>query len=212
MNTTLLSRFIIMILGNIFIGFAVTLFRIADIGADPFTTFILGGQFVTHMSYGVTTIVINLIIIIPLIIFGRDLIGWGTVVNMFGIGLISDGFISVYNNLDIVTDNFIAQLIVALVGVVMLALGASLYITASLGVSPYDGMGIIVERLTKQRVRYANARILQDVIAVIGGVILGATFGVATLFAAFLTGPLITYFNYNVSSKLFERLNKSFKH
>lgn len=164
------------------------------------------------MSYGITTIIVNVIIIIPLIIFGRDLIGWGTVVNMFGIGLISDGFLSVYNNLGIVADNFLAQLMVASVGVVMLALGASLYITASLGVSPYDGMGIIVERLAKQRVKYATARIVQDVIAVIAGVILGATFGVATLFAAFLTGPLITFFNYNVSSKLFERLDKSLKH
>lgn len=212
MNKTFLIRFIIMILGNLSIGFAVTLFRIADIGADPFTTFILGAQFLTHMSYGITTIIVNVIIIIPLIIFGRDLIGWGTVVNMFGIGLISDGFLSVYNNLGIVADNFLAQLMVASVGVVMLALGASLYITASLGVSPYDGMGIIVERLAKQRVKYATARIVQDVIAVIAGVILGATFGVATLFAAFLTGPLITFFNYNVSSKLFERLDKSLKH
>ena len=211
MNSKLLSRFVIMILGNVFIGFAVTLFRIADIGADPFTTFIMGAQFLTDMTYGITSIIVNVFIIVPIIIFGRDLIGWGTFINMVGIGLISDGFLFVYNSFDIVSSNFLTQLMIAIVGVVTLAFGASLYITASLGVSPYDGAGIIVERLTSKRVKYASARIVQDISAVVVGVILGATFGVATLFAAFLTGPLITYFNNNVSTGIFKRLDKSFK-
>lgn len=206
MKSTMISRFILMIFGNIFIGFAVTLFRIADIGADPFTMFILGGQFLTNLSYGVTTIVINLIIIIPLILFGRDLISWGTFVNMIGIGLISDGFLSVYNLFNIESLSFLTQLIVGILAVIVIAFGASLYITANLGVSPYDGMGIIIERLTDKRVKYAKARIIQDVIAVVAGVILGATFGVATLLSAFLTGPLITFFNTRVSEKLFARL------
>ncbi|HJE20480.1 MAG TPA: membrane protein [Aliicoccus persicus] len=210
MKSTTISRFILMILGNIFIGFAVTLFRIADIGADPFTTFIFGGQFVTNLSYGVTTIVINLIIIIPLILFGRDLVSWGTFVNMFGIGLISDGFISIYHLMGIDSLSFLTQLIVASIGVIVIAFGASMYITANLGVSPYDGMGIIVERLSEKRVKYARARIIQDVIAVVAGVILGATFGVATLISAFLTGPLITFFNTRVSERLFARLEKVF--
>ncbi len=210
MNSTTISRFILMILGNIFIGFAVTLFRIADIGADPFTTFILGGQSVTHLSYGVTTIIINVIIIVPLIIYGKDLVSYGTFVNMIGIGFISDGFLSIYALLEVDSLTFLTQLMIALMGVVVIAFGASLYITANLGVSPYDGMGIIMERLTEKRVKYARARIIQDIIAVIGGVILGATFGVATLFAAFLTGPLITFFNLNVSEKLFARLDKIF--
>lgn len=208
MKSATVSRFILMILGNIVIGFAVALFRIADIGADPFTMFILGGQFVTHLSYGVTTVIINAIIIIPLLLFGRGLVSYGTFVNMIGIGFISDGFISVYNLLQIDSPSFLTQLMVALIGVVVIAFGASLYITANLGVSPYDGMGIIVELLSDKRVMYARARIIQDVIAVVVGVILGATFGVATLFAAFLTGPLITFFNRNLSEKLFERIDR----
>lgn len=212
MNTTFLSRFIIMILGNLFIGFAVTLFRIADIGADPFTTFILGIQSLTVMSYGITSIIVNFIIIVPMIIYGRDLIGWGTFINMIGIGLISDGFMFIYLNLGIAPEYFVMQLIIAVFGVVILAFGASLYITAALGVSPYDGVGIIVERLTEQSVRYASARVIQDVIAVVVGIIFSATFGIATLLAAFLTGPLITFFNQNISSRLFTRLDKSFKH
>ena len=63
-------------------GVSVGLFFVADMGTDPLSTLSRGLSMVLPVSYGNCQLGINILLILLMIAFQRDLIGPGTVVNM----------------------------------------------------------------------------------------------------------------------------------
>ncbi len=75
-----------------------------------------------------------------------------------------------------------------------------MYQTASLGVSPYDSLSIILSRRT--RLPYVGCRVLTDTVSVLLCMLLGGVIGVGTLICAVGLGPVIAFFNRAVSRRL----------
>ena len=80
-----------------------------------------------------------------------------------------------------------------LLGVVCQILGCSFYVTANLGMAPYDCVSFIVPNRTKIPFRWW--RIISDFTCVAIGFLCGATVGLGTLIMAFGTGPLLPLCN-----------------
>ena len=86
-----------------------------------------------------------------------------------------------------------------------LCLGASLYITAALGVSSYDAMSLIMADRKVFGLKYRYCRIATDVLCVLFGFFGHADIGAATVLTAFCMGPFISFMNEKISEPLLHR-------
>ncbi|WP_256860533.1 YczE/YyaS/YitT family protein [Paraliobacillus ryukyuensis] len=202
MQTQMFRRVALVILGNVFIGLAVSLLRIANLGTDPFSTMNLGLSSTLNLSLGIFQVIINLVLFPLMIVYLRNSIGLGTIVNMFGIGFISDFFVYIYFNLFEQIPGLELRLIFMLVAVALTSLGVALYVTPDLGMAPYDALAFVIEKVSNGNIRFSIARMITDVSAVIIGFMFGAVVGVATVILAFFLGPFIQFFRVRVAEPL----------
>lgn len=204
MKKNLTVRLLYTILGIILIGFAVAFVRIASLGTDPFTTLNLGITEFTGLRYGITSILTTTIATIFILFVDKRLIGLGTILNILLVGNISDIIVNFVLGTFGQAEALWLRTIIAILGVLFLAIGAAMNIVANLGVSPYDALPLVAETLGKGKIRFQYARIVLDISSVGIGYVLGATVGAMTLVSAFLMGPLLQFFRI----KFFKLLQK----
>lgn len=193
------KRIFWMVLGNVVIALGVCLFKLSLMGTDPSMSFAIGLGVVTGLDMAVTWIILNSIFFVMVFIFGRDLIGIGTVFNWFGIGILSNLWTKLLSAFITFSDDT-ASFIVLLLGVVFLSLGISIYQKTKLGVAPYDALAIILSRRFHKP--YFWCRVATDAVCVTGALLCHGAVGWGTVFAAFGMGPIISLFDKNVTDKL----------
>lgn len=200
------KRLLFMLLGNFCIGLASATFRIADFGTDPFTCMNLGLSSHFGINYGFFQMCVNIGLFIPVTIMARESFGIGGVFNMLGIGYISDFMVWVYGCLGLsvtgLHEMVPIRILFVFVALITLGFGCGLYMECDLGASPYDMIPQIIEDKTKGRFQFRWARVMDDIICVTIGFLMGATVGFATLIVAFGTGPLFSFFREKVAKKM----------
>ncbi len=193
--------FIGVIIGNIFIGLGVGIFKLSMMGNDPFDGMNMALADITGIYYPVLQIIVNLILFLVQLAYGRKLIGFGTVINAFFLGYIATFFYNLLFGFVGEPQSFTLRLFIVFVGVLAISLGLSLYQTANLGVAPYDALALIInERFPK--IQYFLARIMCDAVCALVCFLAGGIVGIGTLVSAFGFGPFIQFFNNTVSNKI----------
>lgn len=189
---------VLMILGVICIGISVGLLKLSSFGTDPFACMNTGVSAHLPISFGTYQLIVNIVLLVFMILFYRQGLGLGTVVNMVGVGYVTDFTIWIMSKLGITIEYlepmWIWRIVCLLAGLVVLCFGIALYMGCNLGIAPYDALGIIVEQSTKERVKFKWARVITDIICVTIGISFGGPLGIATVITAFFTGPLVSLF------------------
>ena len=197
-------RVIGIFVAHIIIGLAINLLRISLFGNDPFSCMQLGFSKYFEMSYGTCVIIFNLIAIVPIFIIDRSYIQFGTLVNMFLLGPIVDGWYAltllIYPDIGYIS--FATRVALLIIGVIVCCYGCSMYMITNLGMGPYDALGWIIEKVSKKKIPFKYARIGIDTVATTTGFIFGSIVGAGTLIMALGTGPLITFFNDSINRAL----------
>ncbi len=181
------------------IGIGIGCAVFVNLGTDPGTTFFMGISHSSGLTFGTAVALSNSILFIPLFLLDRKIINIGTFVNMFGVGYIVEAiahFLS--KNLPPLPLPF--HFIILFVGILLLCLGAALYLNCSLGQSPWDAIGNIVIIYYPQW-KYSNIRMIQDLIGLSLGVLLGAEIGIASIIFALFIGPGIGYFSNQIQKR-----------
>lgn len=188
-------RITAMLAAVIIMGIGVSLYVLGGMGADPFSTLNLGVSSKLGLTFGTWQIIFNGILLAAIFFIDRSMLGLGTLGNMFLIGITADMFNSLLADIAPPTEELGIPLRVALtlLGVVCQILGCSFYVTANLGMAPYDCVSFIVPNRTKIPFRWW--RIISDFTCVVIGFLCGATVGLGTLIMAFGTGPLLPLCN-----------------
>lgn len=199
------KRFIIMIIGNLLIGIGVSIFKISGMGTDPCSSMVMSLAEKFNISFATFLIFVNAILFIIEAFLGRHFIGAGTFVNAVLLGYVITFFHGIWLKLFGVPGLFWQRIIIMLVGVIVCSLGVSLYQSSDMGVAPYDSLSLIMkERISK--LSYFWHRIVTDAIAVLIGIaaggITGGLIGLGTLVSVFGLGPIIQFFNVNVTKKI----------
>lgn len=137
------------------------------------------------LSIGLWSIIMGILIIIIASIGLREFPKIGTFVNMTCVGI----FIDLFNWLIPTPETLFTQLTAFIIGVLLMATGAGVYISARLGTGPRDSlMLLIVQRFNSS---IAVARTIMEICVAVVGYLLGGPIGVGTAIIAFALGPVI---------------------
>lgn len=196
-------RLIVMVFGNIFLGMGISIYKFAGLGNDPFSGMVMALSDVVGMSYANFLVVINIFVFLLELLFGKQFIGAGTIVNAFFLGYIVTFFYDLWLNFFALPEAFVVKILIMLVGTVVTGFGVSLYQTPNAGVAPYDSLSIIMsKRISK--VSYFWHRIATDAFCALVCFLAGGIVGLGTLVSALGLGPVIDFFNIHFTRKLFK--------
>jgi uncharacterized membrane protein YczE len=158
----------------------------ANIGAPPWDVFHQGIANQTGISIGKIIVLTGfslLLLWIPL----KQKPGLGTILNALEIGLVADIALGIIPE----PSNILIRILMALSGIVVVAIGSGLYIGSALGPGPRDGL---MTGLAKRGIPIRKGRTAVEVIVLVTGWLLGCQVGVATFAFAFGVGPLVHFF------------------
>lgn len=171
-------------------------------GTDPASFMNLNVSTLFGWSMGRTQVSIYALMLVFTILFGVEMIGFGTLANMFLIGYVIDicrwfwkntGFAQVLSE-----GNFALRLAVFAVVLILFAIAAAVYINAQMGVAPYDAVPNIFSRWLP-KIPFFIVRITFDFSAVLIGVLAGKLNPdgiqgsiLGSIIMSFLLGPVIT--------------------
>ena len=174
-----------------FLCFGLSLFGLGEgllivsaAGASPWSVLAQGIYLNIGFSVGIITVVISVIVLflwLPL----NQKPGIGTILNALIIGLMIDVCIKFVPT----PENYISQLLLAIIAVLTVGLGGGIYLVGNLGAGPRDGLMIGLQQKTNLPIAAVRAFLEITVMSI--GWYLGGTVGVGTLLFAFGIGPAV---------------------
>ena len=194
-----LIRCLILMVGLIIAHFGVTLYLMADLGADPFNVLIQGLFRTTQsvfsgvpITHGNVHIAVSFLIILILLVMGRTYVKIGTLLCMLCGGLIIDIFTIILTPLFSMEHPIWIDYCVEVIACVILAFGMTIVIKSDAGTGPNDLVAVVIS--DKLHFKFSVVRILTDLTFVAIGFLLGGALGVGTIICAFLVGPVAGFF------------------
>lgn len=154
------ARFVWVVVGVLVIGLGSGLLKAIDVGVDPYTAANIGISTLLGWDLGSYQLLSNLVLFIPMLIWGRKYIGVGSAVNMVFAGYAIQFFAGVLTPLVPADPAPVVTMILFVVGICVFALGASLYMTAALGTALYDALAPMIVDATGAK--YRVVRTAQD--------------------------------------------------
>lgn len=191
-------RVVILLIGLVIAHLGVTLFLLADLGADPFNVLIQGlfrtiqGAGVTVLTHGNVHMGICFLIILALLAIDRSYVKIGTLLCMICGGPIIDVFSLLLTPVFAAVPAMAFKVVMLAAGCVILAFGMTLVIKSDAGTGPNDLVAVVISDKTKRK--FSIIRVVVDFSFVAVGFALGGQFGAGTIICAFLVGPVAGFF------------------
>ncbi|GAA2991109.1 MULTISPECIES: membrane protein YczE [Streptomyces] len=179
-------------LTHLFVGLALygassALMVRAGLGMEPWGVLHQGLAGRTGLSIGVVSIVVGAVVLLLWIPI-RQRPGFGTVSNVFAVGLAMDGTLALVPDVR----GLAARIAVLVAGIALNGVATGLYISARFGPGPRDGLMTGLHRLTGRSIRLVRTAI--EVAVVATGFLLGGSLGAGTVLYALAIGPLAQFF------------------
>ncbi|MFD4878684.1 YitT family protein [Streptomyces sp. NPDC058420] len=180
-------RLVQLYVGLALYGASSALLVASGLGLEPWNVLHQGLAELTGLTIGVVSIIVGaavLLLWIPL----RQRPGLGTVSNVFVVGLAMDGTLALLPGVH----GLAVRIPLLLAGIVLNGVATGLYISASFGPGPRDGLMTGLHQRTGRSIRLIRTAI--EVAVVATGFALGGTVGIGTLLYALAIGPLAQLF------------------
>ena len=178
------STFFFLCFGLSIFGLGEGLLIVSFTGASPWSVLAQGISLNINLSIGTITLLISIAVLILWIPLGQKP-GMGTIFNALIIAIMIDLCIKYVPT----PSNYIHQLLLAVVSVVMVGIGGGIYLVSNLGAGPRDGLMIGLQKLTNFPIAVVRATLEISVVSI--GWYLGGTVGIGTLLFAFGIGPCV---------------------
>ena len=199
----MVKRILMSIFGVLICGVAVGFFKRAMFGVDPFQSLMSGLDSIFPIDFGTLYVIVNVVMLLFSLIFDRHYIGLATFINLFLIGYIAEFSLNTLEKF-FPALGISGRSVCLIIGILIICVASSFYMTADIGVSTYDAVALIISN-TWHVGKFKYVRIVTDVICVILGVALyflsgspvsgiGAVVGAGTVITAFFMGPLVDFF------------------
>ncbi len=178
------STFFFLCFGLSLFGLGEGLLIVSFTGASPWSVLAQGISLNVNLSIGTITLLISIAVLILWIPLGQKP-GMGTIFNALIIAIMIDLCIKYVPT----PSNYIHQLLLAVISVIMVGIGGGIYLVSNLGAGPRDGLMIGLQKVTNFPIAVVRATLEISVVSI--GWYLGGTVGAGTLLFAFGIGPCV---------------------
>ena len=178
------STFFFLCFGLMLFGLGEGLLIVSFTGASPWSVLAQGISLNVNLSIGTITFLISVAVLILWIPLGQKP-GMGTIPVSYTHLIMIDLCIKFVPT----PSNYLNQLILAVISVMMVGIGGGIYLVSNLGAGPRDGLMIGLQKVTNLPVAAVRAFLEISVVSI--GWYLGGTVGVGTLLFAFGIGPCV---------------------
>ena len=178
------STFFFLCFGLTLFGLGEGLLIVSFTGASPWSVLAQGISLNVNLSIGTITLLVSIAVLILWIPLGQRP-GMGTIFNALIIALMIDLCIKFVPT----PSNYIHQIILAIVSVILVGVGGGIYLVSNLGPGPRDGLMIGLQKVSNLPIAAVRATLEISVVGI--GWYLGGTVGVGTLLFAFGIGPCV---------------------
>ena len=147
----------------------------------------------TGLSFGTVMVITNAIFFIPELIWGRKMIGIGTIANMVLIGYISD-LCRMLEAEYLPAMLFTAQPYRTLtfsIALLLFLISVALYMNADMGLAPFDAIPKMLS--SALHIPFCAARMSWDFLIILAGILVGGHLPVGTVILAFTIGPAVSF-------------------
>ena len=180
------STFFFLCFGLMLFGLGEGLLIVSFTGASPWSVLAQGISLNVNLSIGTITLFISIVVLLLWIPLGQKP-GMGTIFNALIIAIMIDLCIKYVPT----PSNYIYQLLLAVISVIMVGIGGGIYLVSNLGAGPRDGLMIGLQKLTNFPIAVVRATLEISVVSI--GWYLGGTVGIGTLFFAFGIVPCVAF-------------------
>ena len=178
------STFFFLCFGLSLFGLGEGLLIVSFTGASPWSVLAQGISLNVNLSIGTITLLISISVLILWIPLGQKP-GMGTIFNALIIAIMIDLCIKYVPT----PSNYIYQLLLAVISVIMVGIGGGIYLVSNLGAGLRDGLMIGLQKLTNFPIAVVRGTLEISVVSI--GWYLGGTVGIGTLLFAFGIGPCV---------------------
>ncbi len=180
------KRLLVLLSGVILFAVGGLFFYSSGIGMDPLSVFYGGVSTVLNIRIGSAAFLINVLILFLLIFVDRSQIGIGTLAVSLGIGPLLNILLHFFSYTAV---GWRLALLSSLLGLMCYSTAIALCVHADLGCGPVDALMLYLSN--RYTVTLRTFKILFDIFSVGIGYLLGGVLGLGTMFAVFLSGPVM---------------------
>jgi len=179
----LFSRFLNMMIGLLLTAFGIIITLKANIGYAPWEVFHVGLSQTIRLSFGITTIIVGIVIVIIVTLLGEKM-GLGTILSMVMTGIFADIILLI--DIIPVAKSVLAGIPMLITGLFFISLGTYFYIKTAFGAGPRDNLMVVLAKKTK--IPIGICRGLVEFVVTIAGWLLGGMVGLGTIISVVAVG------------------------
>ena len=192
------KKIIIIVIGSIIAAYGITLALYAGFGGATLAVLWQGISRTFHISIGMASLIVAIIMIVFSFFYDRSQIHIGTIIYQLVYSLCVD----LFANAHVYSTHLWVNALIMLLGVMLFAVGTGVYAAASLGRGSYEALTFSLAEKNGWQVK--AVRMILDIVMVLTGVLLGGKFGICTIVTIIISGPIIQ-FTASKAKKLFKK-------
>ena len=181
------KKIIIIVIGSIIAAYGITLALYAGFGGATLAVLWQGISRTFHISIGMASLIVAIIMIVFSFFYDRSQIHIGTIIYQLVYSLCVD----LFANAHVYSTHLWVNALIMLLGVILFAVGTGVYAAASLGRGSYEALTFSLAEKNGWQVK--AVRMILDIVMVLTGVLLGGKFGICTIVTIIISGPIIQF-------------------
>lgn len=181
------KKIIIIVIGSIIAAYGITLALYAGFGGATLAVLWQGISRTFHISIGMASLIVAIIMIVFSFFYDRSQIHIGTIIYQLVYSLCVD----LFANAHVYSTHLWVNALIMLLGVMLFAVGTGVYAAASLGRGSYEALAFSLAEKNGWQVK--AVRMILDIVMVLTGVLLGGKFGICTIVTIIISGPIIQF-------------------
>ncbi len=181
------KKIIIIVIGSIIAAYGITLALYAGFGGATLAVLWQGISRTFHISIGMASLIVAIIMIVFSFFYDRSQIHIGTIIYQ----LVYSFCVDLFANAHVYSTHLWVNALIMLLGVMLFAVGTGVYAAASLGRGSYEALTFSLAEKNGWQVK--AVRMILDIVMVLTGVLLGGKFGICTIVTIIISGPVIQF-------------------
>lgn len=193
------KRVLLTLISVLFMGITLSVLKLLDLGMDSFTYMNVNIANKAGWALGNWQLCLNVVMFIPVILWGRKHLGIGTIFNMVLIGYTVDFCTWIWELIDLESflDGQVVRYIVMLPVLVVFIFAAAIYMSTDMGTAPFDALPMMIsEKIPK--VSFKVVRFIWDLTAVAIGFVLSGKVPIVTILLVIFLGNTIAFVRKNM--------------